>query len=146
MRECRRSRRRAAHRLRGGPDAPGGAGQDVAGAPARSLGAALLVTNLLIESRTKRRHAASVGLKDDQETILGFGIDHEIAAAITQIGMELAFELITVGVFDFRDGIPHSYGDASGSSVPLEAGVGESSAGMDPETLGCSIGPDVESS
>ena len=37
-------------------------------------------------------------------------------------------------------------GDASGSSVPLEAGVGESSAGMDPETLGCSIGLDVESS
>jgi hypothetical protein len=49
----------------------------------RSLGAALDVTNLLIESRTKRCHDASVGLKDDQEAILGFGIEDEIAAAIT---------------------------------------------------------------
>src|SRR5918994_2235372 len=75
----------------------------------RSLGAALDVTNLLIESRTKRRHAASVGLKDDQEAILGFGIENEVAAAITQIWMELVVELIAVVVFDVRDRIPHSY-------------------------------------
>src|SRR4029450_2706733 len=73
------------------------------------LGAALFVTNLLIESRTKRRDAALVGLKDDQEAILGFGIEDEVAAAITQIWMELALEHIAVGVFDVRDGISHSY-------------------------------------
>jgi hypothetical protein len=49
----------------------------------RSLGATLDITNLLIESRTKRRHAASVGLKDDQQAVLRFGIEDEIAAAIT---------------------------------------------------------------
>lgn len=55
------------------------------------LGAALDVTNLVVESRTKRRYAALVGLEDDRETILWFGIEHEIAAAITQIWMRLAW-------------------------------------------------------
>jgi len=81
----------------------------------RSLGAPLDVTNLLIESRTKRCHDASVGLKDDQEAILGFGIEDEIASAITQIRMGLAFELIAVGVFDVRD-TPTSITSASSYS------------------------------
>src|SRR4029453_14464803 len=79
------------------------------GMETRSLGTALDITDLLIESRTKRRHAVSVGLKDDQEAVLGFGIEDEIAAAITEIGMELPLQLIAVCVFDFWYRIPHPY-------------------------------------
>jgi hypothetical protein len=90
----------------------------VAAIETRSLGAALDIANLLIESRTKRRHAASVGLKDDQEAVLGFGIEDEIAAAITQIGMELALQLIAVCLFDFRDRIP--------TPIPVSVSIADS--------------------